>query len=112
MTPPCLDNGARALVEGDPDLRAGGLAGLDDRVVEGRAFRGVAVELVLAQVVCAHGSVALGELDVHEGAIVARHGSHGGARDALAPDGAIAPVEGSLPAEIPGGHANHSEHHE
>ena len=52
------------------------------------------------------------KLDVHERSVVVLLGIHGGACDALAGDGSIPPVEGSLPAEVPRGHPDHSKHHE
>ena len=55
----------------DSDLGTGGLAGLDDRGVQGRALLCVALKLVFAQVVGTHTPTFLGQLDVHEGAIVA-----------------------------------------
>ena len=72
----------------------------------------MACKLVFAQVVGAHAPTFLGQLDVHEGAIVARLGIHGGARDALTGNRAVAPVEGSLTTHAPREQTNQSEHHE
>ena len=72
----------------------------------------MACKLVFAQVVGAHAPTFLGQLDAHEGAIVVRLGIHGGARDALAGNGAVAPVESGLTTHAPRDQTNQSEHHE